>query len=244
MQRLILVLPSVAAVAAAALMAHGDDVAAAECKLYTVTAPILDVRKDAEKQGGYIDVLEGGEVACVTKEQQVGNKAMGFVAHKVPKEGPIKPINGWVGLRFMKLQAKGEAAAPKAEAAAPRPEPAAPEAEPKQEEAAAVPAPAPAQKPEEEGLKFDQPVPFGPYPVRGKTLQELAQWEPIFSPLEGLDESLWKKSCATCHKWNQERLCKQGASYIKAARLVFRHQHPYGGPYKLALMRWAKSGCN
>jgi hypothetical protein len=93
-------------------------------------------------------------------------------------------------------------------------------------------------------LRFDEPVPFGAYPVRGRTLEELAVGEPLFSPIDGLEDELWKNPCTTCHKWNKERLCEQGSSYIKAAKYVLPHQHPYGGPYKLALMRWAKSGCN
>lgn len=193
-----------------------------DCKFYKATAPILDVRKDAEKPGGYIDVLQSGEIACVTREQKVGSRMWGYVAHKLQEGGPDKPVNGWVGLRSMALQPKTAAAMPanKTKANAP---PATPET----------------------GLRFDLPVPEGPVPVRGKSLKELTEGQPIFSPIEGLDESLWKKSCPSCHKWNQERLCNQGSSYIKSAKAkaVFRHQHPYGGPYKLALMRWAKSGC-
>jgi hypothetical protein len=104
---------------------------------------------------------------------------------------------------------------------------------------------APAKPPATAGdaLRFDQPVPFGTKPVRGQTLEQLANGEPLFPPIEGLPENLWKKNCATCHKWDKARLCEQGASYVKSAKGAFRHQHPYGGPYKLALMRWASSGC-
>ena len=94
-----------------------------------------------------------------------------------------------------------------------------------------------------DGLRFDQPVPFGAKPVLGQTLEQLANGEPLFAPIEGLPENLWKKACTTCHKWNKARLCDQGASYVKSGKSAFRHQHPYGGPYKLALMRWASSGC-
>jgi hypothetical protein len=94
-----------------------------------------------------------------------------------------------------------------------------------------------------DGLRFDQPVPFGAKPVLGQTLEQLAKGEPLFAPIEGLPVNLWKKSCTTCHKWNKARLCDQGASYVKSGKSAFRHQHPYGGPYKLALMRWASSGC-
>jgi len=194
------------------------------CKLYKVNAPILDVRKDAKKPGGYIDVLEGDNIVCISREQKVGNRKWGYVAHRVLKDGKSKPIKGWVGLRFLSLQSQTASnnAAPKSTAKT--------KSAPPSVEAV--------------GLMFDQPVPFGAFPVRGNTLKKLVtKGKPLFSPLKGLDESLWKMQCANCHKWNQKRLCNQGASYIKSAKAVFRHQHPYGGTYKLALMRWAKAGC-
>lgn len=95
-----------------------------------------------------------------------------------------------------------------------------------------------------DGLQFDQPVPYGAYPVRGKTLEELLEAVPLNSPLEGLEASLWQKPCSSCHQWNRERLCEQGKSYIGAPKHVLRHPHPFGGAYKMALMRWSKSGCN
>jgi hypothetical protein len=66
---------------------------------------------------------------------------------------------------------------------------------------------------------------------------------PMFSPIDGLDESLWKKPCSSCHRWDRAQLCAQGASYAKNPRSALRHPHPFGGAYKVALMNWAKSGC-
>jgi hypothetical protein len=96
---------------------------------------------------------------------------------------------------------------------------------------------------DEAPLKFTQPIPFGPYPVNGNTIEQLAHSTPMFPPIEGLDEKLWKKNCTTCHKWDQQQLCEQGAGYAKTPANVLRTQHPFGGAYKLALMQWAKSGC-
>jgi hypothetical protein len=92
-------------------------------------------------------------------------------------------------------------------------------------------------------LRFDQPIPFGPFPVNGHSLQEMIDTMPLFSPIEGLEEPLWKKKCTSCHQWNKERLCEQGGTYVQAPRNVLRVQHPFGGALKIALMRWAKSGC-
>jgi len=234
MKRYILACLSILMGATVAPFGHSGHAASPACKLYKVNASILDVRKDATKRGGYIDALENGDIACVTREQKIGSRMWGYVAHKVQEGGKTKPINGWVGLRFMALQANAATAA----------QPKKPQAVSSAAQAVTSAAKAPASAKIDTGLKFEQPVPFGVFPVRGQTLKELAKGTPLFSPLEGLDESFWKKKCTTCHKWNKKRLCDQGRSYIKSAKQVFRHQHPYGGPYKLALMRWSKSGCN
>ena len=94
------------------------------------------------------------------------------------------------------------------------------------------------------GLRFDEPVPHGANPVRGRTLEELASAIPLNPPIQGLDDSLWMKPCQSCHQWNRDRLCEQGKSYVGAPNDLMRHPHPYGGAYKIALMRWSQSGCN
>jgi len=95
----------------------------------------------------------------------------------------------------------------------------------------------------EDILRFDQPIPFGPYPLNGHSLKELIDTLPLFSPIEGLEESLWKKNCTECHQWNQVRLCEQAATYVQTPRYALRVQHPFGGTLQIALMRWSKSGC-
>ena len=92
-------------------------------------------------------------------------------------------------------------------------------------------------------LRFSTPIPFGPFPVNGNTIERLAESVPQFPPFDGLEESMWKKNCSTCHKWDRQALCEQGASYAKNPRNALRHPHPFGGAYKSALMQWAKTGC-
>jgi hypothetical protein len=92
-------------------------------------------------------------------------------------------------------------------------------------------------------LRFNEPVPFGPFPVNGNTIKQLADSIPFFPPIEGQNEALWKKNCSTCHKWDRQTLCQQGASYAANPQNMLRQQHPFGGAFKVALMRWSKSGC-
>jgi hypothetical protein len=199
-------------------------------------------------------VLEDSEVACVTEQKKTDGRDWGYIAHKLQQPEGQVPVNGWATLRYMKqlsadeAKAAGGGMAPTAAGKAPTAPPQVASA-PSAAKSPAVAMPSAAGKPPvkirpEDALSFDQPVPFGPFPVNGQTLKKLAKSIPMFPPIEGLDEALWKKNCSNCHKWDKARLCQQGNTYEKVARYVLRHQHPFGGAYKIALMRWAKSGCN
>lgn len=76
-----------------------------------------------------------------------------------------------------------------------------------------------------------------------RSIAELAATIPAFSPIDGLAESAWKQPCASCHKWTQESLCKQGQSYADAPDKINRHPHPFGGEFKTKLKSWAETGC-
>jgi len=231
-----------AAVLSLAMVCSAGAASAQQCTNYRVDTSLLNISKDA---GGHIykDVLFDGDVACVTRRQNVGGQEWGYIQHKL--EGATQtPVDGWASLQLMQPVSPGAAASAPARppaAAAPSVTPGAPPPV-----AAAPPAAAtPGGVRPEDMLRFDQPIPFGPFPVNGRTIAELATTSvPLFSPIEGLDESLWKKQCTTCHQWDQPRLCEQGLTYVNRAKDILRHQHPFGGAYKLALMRWAKSGCD
>jgi hypothetical protein len=92
-------------------------------------------------------------------------------------------------------------------------------------------------------VRFNEPLTSGPYPVNGRSLEQLVDDIPLFPPIEGLDEAVWKKNCKACHQWDRRTLCEQGATYVKNPRSALRGSHPYGGPEKLAIMQWAKTGC-
>ena len=92
-------------------------------------------------------------------------------------------------------------------------------------------------------MRFTEPLTSSPFPVNGRSLETLVQGVPLFPPFEGLDEATWKKPCSACHKWDRMSLCEQGATYVKNPRSALRGSHPYGGPEKIAIMQWAKTGC-
>jgi hypothetical protein len=226
-------------------LACGAETASAQepaCTFYKVNASTLPVAKDAGSDR-YIDALFDGDVACVTRKQNVKGADWGFIAQKVEPPNVHTPVEGWSSLQRLQELSAADAKALFASVAPPARGPGAPPvtaATP----AAPTPAKPAAEVRPEDILHFDQPIPFGPFPVNGHSIAEMIEGVPLFSPVEGLDEGLWKKKCTSCHKWNKDRLCEQALSYVRAPRNVLRVPHPFGGTLKLALMRWAKSGCD
>jgi hypothetical protein len=92
-------------------------------------------------------------------------------------------------------------------------------------------------------VRFKEPLASLPFPMNGQSLEQLVESVPLFPPIEGLEESVWKKHCNSCHSWNQKTLCEQGNTYLRNPKAALRVSHPFGGPEKVAMMQWVKAGC-
>ena len=92
-------------------------------------------------------------------------------------------------------------------------------------------------------VRYSEPLGFGLSAVRGLSLEALSSSTPLFPPIEGLDDILWKVSCATCHKWTRQALCEQGREYAQNPAEPTRTRHPFGGSFKIGMMEWARTGC-
>jgi uncharacterized caspase-like protein len=93
-------------------------------------------------------------------------------------------------------------------------------------------------------IRFDHPIDFGDAAIDGKSIAELIKSKPLFSPVEGLDKSVWEgKHCDGCHEWNEARLCDQAKNFAANDVSVLRLQHPLGTRFKVALAKWAQGGC-
>lgn len=90
---------------------------------------------------------------------------------------------------------------------------------------------------------FDRPLKVGDPAIDGKSLAQLVEGKPLFTPIEGLDKAEWNNSCSSCHQWTRERLCEQSQRYDRSDAGILRLQHPYGPRFKVALANWAKNGC-
>jgi hypothetical protein len=233
------------------------------CTFYKVDTSVLNI---SQEPGGdrYIDALYDGDVACVTRTEASKGTDWAFIAQKLDSPTEGTPVQGWAPLKNLQQISSSEASALLADtspASAKANQPNAAPANPAAQSAPAAAAKAPPAKGAaapaapaahtnaaaairpEDVLRFDEPIPFGPFPINGHSIKEMIDAVPLFSPVEGLDDSLWTKKCTNCHQWNQDRLCQQALTYVRQPRFVLRVPHPFGGTLKLALMRWAKSGC-
>ncbi len=204
-----------------------------KCSPHRVTAQLPFVTMEPRTDGTYIDVLEAGDVVCVVREQTFGGVGWNYIQFKVKKPGERIPVEGWVQRRDLTRIAMGQLDA-------------GPQAAPPASPGAQTPAiarPSPTASYPEDVVRFEEPIPFGPYPVVGSTIRKLSDSIPLFPPVDGQPESLWQKNCSSCHKWDRQTLCQQGASYLANPRNVLRQKHPFGGSYKVALMRWSKNDC-
>lgn len=117
--------------------------------------------------------------------------------------------------------------------------------------AAAAPAPKPAPAapaPSASGsgeLRFDTPLAEGGPDIAGRSIRDLIAGSPLYPPIEGLPESVWKnQKCSHCHEWTQDRLCDQANTYLaEAGTRALGKDHPYGGGFKRSLRNWAQAGC-
>lgn len=92
---------------------------------------------------------------------------------------------------------------------------------------------------------FSSPLLDGSTLIAGRSLQELIQGTPVFSPIEGLPEDMWKgQQCSSCHAWTRTNLCSQGRFYARqASNTQTFGLHPYGGTFKENVMHWAQGDC-
>ncbi len=94
-------------------------------------------------------------------------------------------------------------------------------------------------------LTFTMPFTSGIEPLVGKSFEQIVGLSPLFAPIEGIPDELWKdQSCSNCHQWTKEALCTQGTTYVKADNdNAVSKKHPFGGGFKLNMRSWAEGGC-
>jgi hypothetical protein len=90
---------------------------------------------------------------------------------------------------------------------------------------------------------FDIPIQFGDPAIDGKSISMLIRGKPMFSPIKGLEQTIWDNHCSACHQWTKERLCDQAKMYATNESMITRLPHPLGTRFKVALAQWAQHGC-
>jgi hypothetical protein len=95
------------------------------------------------------------------------------------------------------------------------------------------------------GITFTTPLVSAPEGHSGASIADLIKGSPLFPPIEGIPEQLWKgQTCTNCHQWTKENLCDQGKTYLTpAGSTSLVKPHPYGGAFKAAVRTFAEEGC-
>jgi hypothetical protein len=209
------------------------------CRYLKVSTDKLNVFSQPTGDADFIGQLKMSDVVCVVGDQQAGGRNWAHVAFTHLARGQQNPLNGWAIMTSL------QAASPAEVAALRNP----PQPPPPSAPVAASPAPTqPAPAAPNGGfgqaiIKFSTPITEGPVPVNGVSLEQLVAGIPSYPPIEGLPDAVWKKHCSSCHNWNQQTLCVQANIYAKDPKMTMRIQHPFGGPEKIAMMKWAQGGC-
>jgi uncharacterized caspase-like protein len=94
-------------------------------------------------------------------------------------------------------------------------------------------------------ITFTTPLTAGNDAIIGQSIEHLIATTPLFAPIEGLPEEVWKdQHCDSCHQWTQEALCTQATTYLgQNAQRSLDLEHPLGNAFKLTLRAWAQGGC-
>ena len=94
-------------------------------------------------------------------------------------------------------------------------------------------------------VTFTAPLTLGNEAIIGQSIEHLITTTPMFPPIEGLPEEVWKNQrCDSCHQWTQEALCTQATTYLgQNAQRSLDLEHPLGNAFKLTLRAWAAAGC-
>lgn len=94
-------------------------------------------------------------------------------------------------------------------------------------------------------VTFEAELTTGGDGVLGSTIVQLILDAPMFTPIEGIPDQLWKdQHCSNCHEWSHEMLCAQGQTYLKAsAKRALGKSRPYGGGFKQNVRVWAANDC-
>ena len=205
------------------------------CQYYQVSAPSLNIFSQSRADSSFVAALGKSDFVCVVGEAAVqGDRTWVHITAKLAPKSQRTAMDGWAIKSALQPVAQADIAAltsaPPATAPNPQPAPAAANVPPPDVFGNGV-------------ITFTGKITAGPTPVNGSSLAQLIAGLPIYPPIEGLPDAAWKKTCNNCHQWNQQSLCVQAKLYAEDPKMTMRIQHPYGGPEKIAMMKWAQGGC-
>jgi hypothetical protein len=214
-----------------------------DCRYFKVNTDRVSAFEEPRSEGTPVASLEKNNIVCVAGDEEVSGRGWVFIPYQVEPENKHKSIQGWaIKDSFAPASQDEVAALSSSRGPATSPQIAAapsPTAPPRGDEPPRAEEPAGSK----EIVRYSQPIQSGGFPVQGRTLEQLVHGVPMFPPIAGLPDDVWKKPCSNCHQWNRQTLCQQAQIYAQDIKMTMRKQHPYGGPEKLAMRNWAQHGC-
>ena len=227
------------AAAAGASQAQAQGV---DCRYFKVNAERVGAFEEPRDGSRSVATLERDNIVCVAGDEQMGGRLWAFIPFKLEPGNRHGSVQGWAVKDALTPASQQEVAAmSEARAPVPPPPPTLPPPGPPPGIAQGEGSHAPPGG--EDVVKFSEPIKSYGFPVQGHSLEQLVHGVPTFPPIEGLPDDVWKKSCDSCHNWNQQTLCQQAMIYAQDVKMTMRKKHPYGGPEKLAMRNWAEHGC-
>jgi hypothetical protein len=100
----VLVRLAVGVLACGALFACGAlwraEAEAPACQYFKVRANTANVSKEPRADSIFIDLLDKGDIVCVTRNQKVADTDLAYIPHKLSAPGKHTTVEGWVDRAF------------------------------------------------------------------------------------------------------------------------------------------------
>jgi hypothetical protein len=156
----------------------------AGCGYYKVATNALNLFKEPGSGSDFVGQLKKNAIVCAARDQERGSVVWTYVLYELEGQNRRTTTVGWVMKSSLMPATGAELAALGVSIrgdASPAPPPAAPPSGPPQ--AAPPPAgPPPAPEPRtaaDDVVRFSEPITFGPFPVNGKSLEQLIAGIPM-----------------------------------------------------------------
>jgi hypothetical protein len=87
------------------------------CQYFKVRANTANISKEPRADSIFIDLLDKGDIVCVTRNQKAADTDLAYIPYKLPAPGKHATVEGWVDRAVLQQLSPDEVAAATGEAA-------------------------------------------------------------------------------------------------------------------------------